>query len=110
MKLFELLYILKLTSIIFTIGLCGLVLNRKNLLLVLMSIELLLLSININFAAFSIYLDDITGQIFIIFILTVAAAESAVGLSLITLHYKLKDSIELNPIKASKKKVTGRVV
>jgi NADH-quinone oxidoreductase subunit K len=64
-----------------------------------MSIELLLLSINLNFAVFSIYLDDLVGQIFVLFILTIAATESAIGLSLITIFYKLKNSIELEPIK-----------
>ena len=64
-----------------------------------MSIELLLLAINLNFAAISIYLDDIVGQIFVLFILTIAAAESAVGISIITVFYKLKNSIELNSIK-----------
>lgn len=69
-----------------------------------MSIELLLLSVNLNFAAFSIYLDDIIGQIFVLFILTIAAAESAIGLAIITVFYRLKNSIELEPIK--KKVVT----
>ena len=64
-----------------------------------MSIELLLLAINLNFAIFSIYLDDIIGQVFVIFILTVAAAESAIGLAIITSFYRLKSSIELKPIK-----------
>lgn len=64
-----------------------------------MSIELLLLSVNLNFAIFSIYLDDIIGQIFVIFILTVAAAESAIGLAIITSIYRLKNSIQLEPIK-----------
>ena len=92
-------FILNVTSIVFFIGLFGIVLNRKNLLTILMSIELLLLAINLNFAAISIYLDDIVGQIFVLFILTIAAAESAVGISIITVFYKLKNSIELNSIK-----------
>jgi NADH-quinone oxidoreductase subunit K len=92
-------YILNLTSIVFFIGLIGIVLNRKNILIIIMSIELLLLAINLNFAAFSIYLDDIIGQIFVLFILTIAAAESAIGLAIITVFYKLKNSIELEPIK-----------
>lgn len=71
-----------------------------------MSIELLLLSVNLNFAAFSVYLDDIIGQIFVLFILTIAAAESAIGLSLITVVYRLKSSIELEPIK---KKITNKI-
>jgi NADH-quinone oxidoreductase subunit K len=71
-----------------------------------MSIELLLLSINLNFAAFSIYLDDIIGQIFVLFILTIAAAESAIGLAIITVLYRLKNSIELSPIK---KKINNKL-
>lgn len=92
-------YMLTITSLVFIIGLLGIVLNRKNILIIIMSIELLLLAINLNFAMFSIYLDDIIGQIFVIFILTVAAAESAIGLAIITSFYRLKSSIELEPIK-----------
>jgi NADH-quinone oxidoreductase subunit K len=92
-------YILSLTTILFFIGLFGVILNRKNILTILMSIELLLLGININFATLSIYLDDIVGHIFVIFILTIAAAESAIGLAILTIFYKLKNSIELEPIK-----------
>jgi NADH-quinone oxidoreductase subunit K len=99
-------YILKLTCIVFFIGLIGIVLNRKNILIVIMSIELLLLAINLNFAAFSIYLDDIIGQIFIIFILTIAATESAIGLAIITVFFRLKNSIDLEPIK---KKITNKI-
>jgi NADH-quinone oxidoreductase subunit K len=99
-------FILYLTCIVFFIGLIGIVLNRKNILVVIMSIELLLLSINLNFAAFSIYLDDIIGQIFVLFILTIAAAESAIGLAIITVLYRLKNSIELSPIK---KKINNKL-
>jgi NADH-quinone oxidoreductase subunit K len=99
-------FILNLTCIVFFIGLLGIVLNRKNILITIMSIELLLLSINLNFAAFSIYLDDIVGQIFVLFILTIAAAESAIGLAIITVLYKLKNSIELEPIK---KKINSKI-
>ena len=99
-------YILSLTAIVFFIGLFGVILNRKNILTILMSIELLLLGVNLNFATLSIYLDDIIGHIFVIFILTIAAAESAIGLAIITVFYKLKNSIELNPIK---KRLTNKV-
>lgn len=92
-------YLLSLTSIVFFIGLLGIVLNRKNILIIIMSIELLLLAINLNFAAFSIYLDDVIGQIFVLFVLTIAATESAIGLAVITVFYRLKNSIELEPIK-----------
>lgn len=99
-------YILKLTCIIFFIGLIGIVLNRKNVLVIIMSIELLLLAANLNFAAFSIYLDDIVGQIFIVFILTIAAAESATGLAVLTVFYRLKSSIQLGSIK---KRITNKI-
>jgi NADH-quinone oxidoreductase subunit K len=99
-------YVLNLTTIIFIIGLVGIVLNRKNILIILMSIELLLLSVNLNFAALSIYLDDIIGQIFVVFILTIAATESAIGLAILTVFYRLKNSIQLEPIK---KKLTNKI-
>jgi len=99
-------YILNLTCIVFFIGLIGIVLNRKNILIIIMSIELLLLAVNLNFAAFSIYLDDIVGQIFVLFILTIAAAESAIGLAIITTFYRLKNSIQLEPIK---KKLNNKI-
>lgn len=99
-------YILILTCIIFLIGLVGIVLNRKNILIIIMSIELLLLAVNLNFAIFSLYLDDIIGQIFVIFILTIAATESAIGLAIITALYRLKNSIELEPIK---KKINKKI-
>jgi NADH-quinone oxidoreductase subunit K len=92
-------YILNITCIIFFSGLIGIILNRKNILITIMSIELLLLSINLNFVIFSIYLDDIVGQIFIFFVLMVAALESALGLSIITVLYRLKNNIEFVPIK-----------
>lgn len=99
-------YLLTLTSVVFFIGLLGIVLNRKNILIIIMSIELLLLSVNINFAAISIYLDDVVGQIFVLFILTIAATESAIGLALITVLYRLRNSIQLEPIK---KKITNKI-
>ena len=99
-------YLLITTSLVFVIGLTGIIFNRKNILITIMSIELLLLAINLNFAAFSIYLDDIVGQIFVIFVLTIAAAESAIGLAIITVFYRLKNSIQLDPIK---KKLTNKI-
>ena len=99
-------YILSLTAIVFFIGLFGVILNRKNILTILMSIELLLLGVNLNFATLSIYLDDLLGHIFVLFVLTIAAAESAIGLAIITVFYKLKHSIELEPIK---KKLTNKI-
>lgn len=99
-------YILALTSTVFIIGLIGIALNRTNFLTTIMSIELLLLSMNLNFAAFSVYLDDITGCIFVIAILSIAAAESAIGFSILILFYKLKSSIKIKPIK---KRVTNKI-
>lgn len=92
-------FVLYLTSILFFIGLIGIVLNRKNVLITIMSIELLLLAVNLNFAACSVYLDDIVGQIFVIFILAIAAAESAIGLAILSAFYRLKNSIDMEPIK-----------
>ena len=74
---------LTLGAVIFTIGVVGIFLNRKNVIVILMSIELILLAVNINLVSFSIFLNDLSGQIFTLFILTVAAAEAAIGLSLI---------------------------
>lgn len=99
-------YVLSVTSIVFFIGLLGIILNRKNIIIIIMSIELLLLATNLNFAALSIYLDDIVGQIFVLFILTIAATESAIGLALITVFYRLKSSIQFEPIK---KKLTNKI-
>lgn len=98
--------VLIVTSTIFLVGLIGILLNRKNILTVIMAIELLLLSVNLNFAIFSIYVDDVVGQIFVLFILTVAAAESAIGLALLMILFRLKKSIELGPIK---KKITNKI-
>jgi len=92
-------YILVVTITLFFIGLLGLVLNRKNILITIMSIEIMLLSVNLNFAIFSVYLDDIIGQIFVLFILTVAATESSIGLSILSAYYKLKQNIQMEQIK-----------
>jgi NADH-quinone oxidoreductase subunit K len=99
-------FFIHLTSIVFLIGLIGILLNRKNILLTIMSIELLLLAVNLNFATFSIYLDDVIGSIFVIFVLVLAASESAVGLAIITVLYRLKGSIQIDPIK---KKINNKL-
>ena len=91
--------ILVLSSIVFSIGLIGIVLNRKNILLVIMSVELLLLSVNLNFASFSVYFDDLTGQIFVLFVLGIAAAESASGIAVMTAFYRLKNSVRFESVK-----------
>jgi NADH-quinone oxidoreductase subunit K len=83
-------------TLVFFFGLCGIFLNRKNILLVLMSVELLLLSTNFNFLVVSSYLDDRLGQIFSIFILTVAAAESSVGLAILVVYYRFKGTVSVD--------------
>ena len=93
---------LTLAAVIFTIGIIGIFLNRKNVIIILMSIELILLAVNINLVSFSIYLQDIVGQIFTMFILTVAAAEAAVGLAIIVVYYKNKGSINVDQISTLK--------
>ena len=93
---------LTLAAIIFSIGITGIFLNRKNVIIILMSIELILLSVNINLVSFSIYLEDLTGQVFAMFILTVAAAEAAVGLAIIVIYYKNKGSIHVEQISSLK--------
>lgn len=76
----------------------GLILNRKNILITIMSIELMLLAVNLNFIIFSVYLDDIIGQVFVLFILTIAATESAIGLALLTVYYNVKNTIQIERI------------
>ena len=93
---------LTLAAIIFTIGVVGIFLNRKNVIVILMSIELMLLAININFVIFSVYLDDMTGQVFALFILTIAAAESAIGLAILVVYYRIKGIISINFINSIK--------
>jgi len=93
---------LTLSAIIFTIGIVGVFLNRKNIIIILMSIELILLSVNINLVSFSIFLQDLVGQIFSMFILTVAAAEAAIGLAIIVIYYKNKGSIDVDQIRSLK--------
>ena len=93
---------LTLAAIIFAIGITGIFLNRKNVIIILMSIELILVSVNINLVSFSIYLQDLTGQVFAMFILTVAAAEAAVGLAIIVTYYKNKGSIYVEQISSLK--------
>ena len=93
---------LTLAASIFTIGVIGVFLNRKNVIIILMSIELILLAVNINLVSFSIYLQNLVGQVFTMFILTVAAAEAAVGLAIIVIYYKNKGSIHVEQINSLK--------
>ena len=84
---------LAVSGLLFVIGVCGIFLNRKNIITILMSIELILLSVNINFIAFSVKLGDLTGQIFAMFVLTVAAAEAAIGLAILVIYFRNRGSI-----------------
>ena len=90
---------LTLAAIIFTIGIVGIFLNRKNVIVILMSIELILLAVNINLVSFSIFINDLSGQIFTLFILTVAAAEAAIGLAIIVVYFRNSDTIRVEEIK-----------
>ncbi len=87
---------LYLTLSLFMISLCGLFISRKNILILLMAIELIFLAVNLNFIIFSVYLDDISGQVFSIFVLTVAAAESAIGLAIIVVYFRLRGTISID--------------
>ena len=89
---------LTLGAIIFTIGVVGIFLNRKNIIVILMSIELILLAVNINLVSFSMFLGDLSGQIFTLFILTVAAAEAAIGLAIIVTFFRLSGTIRVEEI------------
>ncbi|MDO5290148.1 MAG: NADH-quinone oxidoreductase subunit NuoK [Pseudomonadota bacterium] len=93
---------LTLGAILFAISVVGIFLNRKNLIVLLMAIELMLLAINLNFVAFSHYLGDMHGQVFVFFILTVAAAESAIGLAILMLLFRNKSSINVDEINSLK--------
>ncbi|PRD65522.1 NADH-quinone oxidoreductase subunit NuoK [Malikia granosa] len=95
-------HFLSLGAILFALSVVGIYLNRKNLIVLLMAIELMLLAVNMNFVAFAHYLGDLNGQIFVFFVLTVAAAESAIGLAILVLLFRNKSSInvdELNSLK-----------
>ncbi len=87
---------LTLSAILFVIGIVGIFINRKNVIVILMCLELILLSVNINFVAFSTFMGDLTGQVFSFFILTVAAAEVAIGLAILTAFYRNRRSIDID--------------
>ncbi|MBS7812785.1 NADH-quinone oxidoreductase subunit NuoK [Roseococcus pinisoli] len=89
-------------AILFVLGVFGIFMNRKNVIVILMSIELILLSVNLNLVAFSSKLDDLTGQVFAMFILTVAAAEAAIGLAIVVIYFRNHGSIEVEDISALK--------
>jgi NADH-quinone oxidoreductase subunit K len=89
---------LTIAMILFLIGITGIVLNRKNILIMLMSVELMLLAVNFNFILYSVYLDDAIGQLFAVLILTVAAAESAIGLAILVVYYRVRGTIAVENI------------
>jgi len=93
---------LSVSAILFTIGMLGIFLNRKNILIILMSIEIILLSVNLNFVAFSQHLNDLMGQVFALFVLTVAAAEAAIGLAILVVFFRNKGSIAVEDVSEMK--------
>lgn len=93
---------LVVAAILFTLGIAGIILNRKNIIVILMSVELILLAVNLNFVAFSSFLGDLTGQVFGLFVLTVAAAESAIGLAILVVFYRNRGTIAVEDINMMK--------
>ena len=93
---------LTVAAILFTLGVFGIFLNRKNVIIILMSVELMLLAVNINMVAFSSFLGDITGQVFALFILTVAAAEAAIGLAILIVFYRNRGTIAVEDVNMMK--------
>jgi NADH-quinone oxidoreductase subunit K len=93
---------LTVAAILFTIGVFGIFVNRKNIIVILMSIELMLLAVNINLVAFSTHLQDMVGQIFAIFVLTVAAAEAAIGLAILVCYFRNRRSIAVEDVNVMK--------
>ncbi len=93
---------LSVAAILFTLGNFGIFLNRKNVIIILMSIELMLLAVNINLVAFSAHLNDLVGQVFAMFVLTVAAAEAAIGLAILVVYFRNRGSIAIEDINAMK--------
>ena len=93
---------LTVSAILFTLGIFGIFLNRKNLIVIMMSIELMLLAVNINLVAFSSFLGDLVGQVFTMLVLTVAAAEAAIGLAIVVVFYRNRRSIEVEDINQMK--------
>jgi NADH-quinone oxidoreductase subunit K len=93
---------LTVASALFVIGIFGIFLNRKNVIIILMSVELMLLSVNINLVAFSAYLGDLTGQVFTLFILTVAAAEAAIGLAILVCYFRNRGTIAVEDVSTMK--------
>jgi NADH-quinone oxidoreductase subunit K len=84
--------------ILFLLGMFGIILNRKNIIIILMSVELMLLAVNLNLITFSVFLDDLVGQVFSLLVLTVAAAESAVGLAIVVVYFRVRGSIQIENV------------
>ena len=93
---------LTVAAILFTIGIFGIFLNRKNVIIILMSVELILLAVNINLVSFSVFLNDLVGQVFAMFILTVAAAEAAIGLAILVVYFRNRGTIAVDDINMMK--------
>ncbi len=93
---------LVVAAILFTLGVAGIIVNRKNIIIILMSVELILLSVNINLVAFSAFLHDLTGQVFALFILTVAAAEAAIGLAILVAYFRNRGTIAVEDVNLMK--------
>lgn len=93
---------LTVAAILFTLGIFGIFLNRKNIITIMMSIELMLLAVNINFVAFSAHMGDLVGQVFAVFVLTVAAAEAAIGLAIVVVFFRARGSIAVEDIHSMK--------
>lgn len=93
---------LTVSALLFTIGVFGIFVNRKNVIIILMAIELILLSVNINLVAFSAFLQDLTGQVFALLVLTVAAGEAAIGLAILVTYFRNRNTIEVEDIKMMK--------
>jgi len=93
---------LAVAAILFTLGIVGIFINRKNVIVILMSVELILLSVNINFVAFSSFMNDIVGQVFALLVLTVAAAEAAIGLAILVVYFRNRGSIAVEDINMMK--------
>ena len=93
---------LAVAAILFTIGVVGIFLNRKNIIIILMSVELILLAVNINFVAFSTHLGDLVGQVFALFVLTVAAAEAAIGLAILVVYFRNRGTIAVEDLNIMK--------
>ena len=95
-------HFLVVAAILFTLGIAGIILNQKNIIVILMSVELILLAVNLNLVAFSSFLHDLTGQVFGLFVLTVAAAESAIGLAILVVYYRNRGTIAVEDINMMK--------